>query len=38
MFASEMVLTAVTMGITDFWGATLCSLVDITNASNDVPH
>jgi hypothetical protein len=35
MFTCEIVLTAVTMGIMGFWGATVCSLVDVTNARND---
>jgi hypothetical protein len=37
MFTSEMILTAVTMRITDFQGATVYILVDITNAGNDIP-
>lgn len=37
MFTSAMALTAVIIEITDFWGATLYSLVDVTNAGNDVP-
>jgi hypothetical protein len=37
MFTSEMALTAVSIWITDFWGATLYSLVDVTDAGNDVP-
>jgi hypothetical protein len=35
MFTSGIALTAVTMEIMGFWGATVCSLVDVTSAHND---